>query len=270
MSMSSQTLILEEPPVASSHRLHAAGANEAKASSSARRGPAIALHAVSKAFGQRNVLKALDLTIDAGQFAVVVGRSGGGKSTLPRLIAGLEQPSGGTLAIGHQPVSGLQQSTRMMFQDARLLPWQSALGNVGIARGPDWRRRALDALGAVGLADRANDWPRFLSGGQRQRVALARALVGRPGVLLLDEPFGALDALTRTEMHVLLRSLWREYGFTIVLITHDVAEAVALGERVLALRDGIVSLDLPIPQTETRAKDEAELAALQARVLAAV
>jgi sulfonate transport system ATP-binding protein len=268
--MTSQAFILDGPPVASPRR-HATGLDETNASCTERRGPAIALRAVSKAFGQRDVLKAIDLTIEAGQFAVVVGRSGGGKSTLLRLIAGLEQPSDGAIAVGHQPVSGLQPSTRMMFQDARLLPWQSALGNVGIARGPDWRRRALDALDAVGLADRAQDWPRFLSGGQRQRVALARALVGTPGVLLLDEPFGALDALTRAEMHDLLGRLRREYGFTIVLITHDVTEAVTLGDRVLALREGVISLDLPIPQmTENRAAREAELVGLQARVLAAV
>jgi sulfonate transport system ATP-binding protein len=216
-------------------------------------------------------LKGLDLTINPGEFVVVVGRSGGGKSTLLRLVAGLERPSAGEIAIDNRPVSGLQGAARMMFQDARLLPWQSVIGNVGIARGQDWRRHALEALTAVGLADRADDWPRLLSGGQRQRVALARALVSRPRILLLDEPFGALDALTRVEMHRLLESLWREYGFTALLITHDVAEAVALGDRVLALREGAIALDLPIPhKRQRRAASEAELAALQGRILAAV
>jgi sulfonate transport system ATP-binding protein len=129
----------------------------------------------------------------------------------------------------------------------------------------------LCALDSVGLADRANDWPRVLSGGQRQRVALARALVSRPNILLLDEPFGALDALTRIEMHRLLEDLWREQGFTAVLITHDVSEAVALADRVLALRDGAIALDLPIalPRPRREANDP-RAAKLHARVLAAV
>ena len=190
---------------------------------------------------------------------------------LLRLVAGLDRPSAGEIAIDDQLVAGPQRGARMMFQDARLLPWQKVIGNVGIARGADWRRPALEALGAVGLADRAEDWPHVLSGGQRQRVALARALVSRPSVLLLDEPFGALDALTRIEMHRLLEDLWRDHGFTAVLITHDVAEAVALADRVLALRDGAIALDLPIPhKRERRTASAAELAALQARILAAV
>ena len=246
-------------------------AEEARAASPGRSGLPISLHALSKAFGERQVLRGLDLTIEAGEFVVVVGRSGGGKSTLLRLIAGLERPSAGAIAIDGQPVAGPQRAARLMFQDARLLPWQRVIGNVGIARGPDWRRHALDALDAVGLADRAEDWPRILSGGQRQRVALARALVSRPSVLLLDEPFGALDALTRVEMHQLLASLWRDHGFTAVLITHDVAEAVALADRVLVLRDGAIALDLPIPHKKQRREASvAELASLRARILAAV
>ena len=131
----------------------------------------------------------------------------------------------------------------MMFQDARLLPWQSVIGNVGIARGADWRRDALGSARCGWPRRSRDDWPRILSGGQRQRVALARALVSRPSVLLLDEPFGALDALTRVEMHRLLADLWRDRGFTAVLVTHDVAEAVALADRVLVLRDGAIALD---------------------------
>jgi sulfonate transport system ATP-binding protein len=252
-------------------RLRVRAIEEAPASSRAGNGLPIELRAVAKAFAQRQVLKCLDLTINAGEFVVVVGRSGGGKSTLLRLVAGLDRPSAGEIAIDDQPVAGPQRVARLMFQDARLLPWQRVIGNVGIARGPDWRRLALDALGAVGLADRAEDWPHVLSGGQRQRVALARALVSRPSVLLLDEPFGALDALTRIEMHGLLEDLWRDLGFTAILITHDVAEAVALANRVLALREGSIALDLPIPhKRERRAASAAELAALQARILAAV
>jgi sulfonate transport system ATP-binding protein len=160
------------------------------------------------------------------------------------------------------------RSVRLLFQDARLLPWQSVVGNVGVARGPDWRRAALEALRAVGLEDRSEDWPSVLSGGQRQRVALARALVSRPEVLLLDEPFGALDALTRMEMHDLLARVWRERGFTTVLITHDVGEAVALADRVIVLREGGIALDVAIDLARPRRSiGDAATARLQAMIL---
>jgi len=234
-------------------------------------GQRLSFRAVSKSFGPRIVLKDLDLDIEPGQFVAIVGRSGGGKSTLLRLIAGLAAPDSGVVALDGARVSGLQASSRLMFQDARLLPWQRVIGNVGIARGENWREEAMAALASVGLADRAPDWPRVLSGGQRQRVALARALVSRPKVLLLDEPFGALDALTRLEMHQLLERLWRERGFTVVLITHDVAEAVALADRVLVLRDGAIRLDAPVAQARPRheARDPRSTA-LQAQILADV
>ena len=160
-----------------------------------------------------------------------------------------------------------------MFQDARLLPWQRVIGNVGIARGPDWRERSAQAaLDEVGLDDRAQEWPSVLSGGQRQRVALARALVNRPDVLLLDEPFGALDALTRAAR---CTSCWRASGASMAsppsLITHDVAEAVALADRVLVLRDGAVVLDLPVDLPRPRREgDDPAAAALPARILAEV
>jgi sulfonate transport system ATP-binding protein len=157
-----------------------------------------------------------------------------------------------------------------MFQDARLLPWQSVLSNVGIARGPDWRRRALDALESVGLADRADEWPAVLSGGQKQRVALARALVRQPGLLLLDEPLGALDALTRGEMQRLVERIWRRAGFTAVLVTHDVSEAVALSDRVVVLRGGRVALDLPVDLPRPRPRASADAAAVEATVLDAL
>jgi len=187
------------------------------------RGLAIEVRGASKAFGARQVLNDLDLEIGAGEFVAVIGRSGCGKSTLLRLVAGLDRATSGSIAIDGRSVESLQRNVRLLFQDARLLPWQRVLNNVGIARGKDWRETAMSALTDVGLADRAGDWPAVLSGGQRQRVALARALVSRPGVLLLDEPFGALDALTRIEMHRLLDRIWREHGFTTLLITHDVA-----------------------------------------------
>jgi sulfonate transport system ATP-binding protein len=212
----------------------------------------VALTKVVKRFGPRAVLRGIDLAIPAGQFVGVVGRSGGGKTTLLRLLSGLDSVSDGGIMIGGTTVNGLQPQVRMLFQDARLLPWQRVLQNVGISRGPDWRARATAVLEDVGLGDRARDWPVVLSGGQRQRVALARALVTRPGVLLLDEPFGALDALTRREMHELLVGIWQAHRFTTLLITHDVAEAVSLADRVLVLRDGAIALDIAVPLPRPR------------------
>jgi sulfonate transport system ATP-binding protein len=206
----------------------------------------IELDTVSKNFGERAVLKSVSLSIAASEFVAVVGRSGCGKTTLLRLITGLDPVSQGTLKLANEPVHGLQGRVRLLFQDPRLLLWQRVEGNVGIAREPGWRETARQALRDVGLADRATDWPAVLSGGQKQRVALARALVSRPGVLLLDEPFGALDALTRAEMHDLLTRIWTEHLFTTILITHDVSEAIALADRVIVLKDGNIALDLPI------------------------
>jgi sulfonate transport system ATP-binding protein len=209
-------------------------------------GQPVTLKGVARAFGSRRVLTGIDLEVPAGQFVAIVGRSGGGKTTLMRLIVGLDAPSAGEICIGERPVTGLQADVRLLFQDARLLPWQSVIGNVGIARGPGWREVAARTLADVGLAGRENDWPAILSGGQRQRVALARALVSEPAVLLLDEPFGALDALTRIDMHQLLERIWEQHRFTAFLITHDVSEAVALADRVLVLREGELVLDMPI------------------------
>jgi sulfonate transport system ATP-binding protein len=231
-------------------------------------GQTVVLDGLAKSFGDRGVLSDIDLTVPAGQFLAIVGRSGCGKSTLLRLIAGLDRVSGGRITIDHRAVDALQPSVRLLFQDARLLPWQRVIGNVGIARNDGWREAAAAALEDVGLPDRANDWPAVLSGGQRQRVALARALVSRPGVLLLDEPFGALDALTRSEMHRLLERIWTEHGFTTFLITHDVAEAVALADRVIVLRSGNIALDLAIDLPRPRrSAGAASIADLQARIL---
>ena len=234
------------------------------------KGLAISLQDVTKSFGQREILKGINLEIPAGQFVAIVGRSGGGKSTLLRLLTGLDSPGSGHVAIAGQEVDGLQANVRLLFQEARLLPWQRVLSNVGIARGPNWRETALAALRDVGLADRAQDWPAVLSGGQRQRVALARALVNHPGVLLLDEPFGALDALTRLEMHQLLTQIWQQHRFTAILITHDVHEAVTLADRVLVLRDGGFALDEIIAQPRPRELEDRELAHIERRVLSAV
>ncbi|MBV8538543.1 MAG: ATP-binding cassette domain-containing protein, partial [Alphaproteobacteria bacterium] len=142
--------------------------------------------------------------------------------------------------------------------------------NVGIARGPDWRRHALGALADVGLDDRADDWPAVLSGGQRQRVALARALVSRPRLLLLDEPFGALDALTRLDMQALLTSIAAREGFTTLLITHDVVEAATLADRVLVLREGHVAFDRRVEVPRPRRPDHPDILRLERDLLAAV
>lgn len=209
-------------------------------------GAPVRLSGVAHAFGKRRVLTGIDLDIPAGQFVAIVGRSGGGKTTLMRLIVGLLAASKGRIEIAGSPVTGLRPDVRLLFQDARLIPWQSVISNVGIARGANWRPVAERALVDVGLAGRENDWPAVLSGGQRQRVAVARALVSKPAILLLDEPFGALDALTRVEMHQLVERIWQEHSFTTFLITHDVSEAIALADRVLVLREGEISLDIPI------------------------
>jgi len=157
---------------------------------------------------------------------------------------------------------------RVMFQDARLLPWKRVLDNValGLER-RDATDRAREALTQVGLAERVNDWPAVLSGGQRQRVALARALVHTPKLLLLDEPLGALDALTRIEMQRLIESLWRRHRFTALLVTHDVGEAVALADRVLLIEDGRLALDEPVPLARPRSRGDARYAALEERIL---
>jgi len=233
-------------------------------------GTRVRLRGVGRAFGSRVVLDDLDLSIAPGSFVSVVGRSGEGKSTLLRLLAGLDAPDAGSVDLDGRPVAGIPAAVTIMFQDARLLPWQTVLGNVGIARGPLWRAQALAALDAVGLAERAGEWPAVLSGGQKQRVALARALVRHPGLLLLDEPLGALDALTRTEMQRLIERIWRDAGFTAVLVTHDVAEAVALSDRILVLRGGKVSLDVAVDLPRPRPRVSAEAAALQASILDAL
>ncbi len=230
-------------------------------------GTPLLLEGVTKRYGAKTILNGLDLHIPAGQFVAVVGRSGGGKSTLLRLLAGLETPSAGALRAGNAPLYEAQDDTRMMFQDARLLPWKKVLDNVGLGLKGDWQPAARQVLDEVGLADRAGDWPAALSGGQKQRVALARALIHRPGLLLLDEPLGALDALTRLEMQALIVSLWREHGFTVLLVTHDVSEAVAMAERVLLIEEGKIGLDLTVDLPHPRRHGTPRLAELEAEVL---
>ncbi|WP_395604544.1 aliphatic sulfonates ABC transporter ATP-binding protein [Pseudomonas sp. B21128] len=231
------------------------------------RGIPLAVRNLQKTFGTRQVLRDIDLHIPAGQFVAVVGRSGCGKSTLLRLLAGLDQPTGGDLLAGAAPLGDARQDTRLMFQEARLLPWKKIIDNVGLGLSGNWRPQALAALEAVGLADRANEWPAALSGGQKQRVALARALIHKPRLLLLDEPLGALDALTRIEMQQLIERLWQQHGFTVLLVTHDVSEAVAIADRVILIEGGEVGLDLHVELPRPRVRGSHRLAALETEVL---
>ncbi|MBJ7222177.1 MULTISPECIES: aliphatic sulfonates ABC transporter ATP-binding protein [unclassified Brenneria] len=231
------------------------------------KGTPLILDSITKRYGGRTVLDDVRLRIPAGQFVAVVGRSGCGKSTLLRLLAGLESASGGALLTGNMPLGSASDSTRLMFQDARLLPWKKVIDNVGLGLRGNWRAQAQQALASVGLADRANEWPAALSGGQKQRVALARALIHHPRLLLLDEPLGALDALTRIEMQSLIESLWLQHGFTVLLVTHDVGEAIALADRVVLIEAGRIGLDLKVDLPRPRRRGSAKLAELEAEVL---
>jgi sulfonate transport system ATP-binding protein len=233
----------------------------------------LALTGLSKRFGERAVIEDLTLRIGAGEFVAIVGRSGCGKSTLLRLLAGLEQPSPvarglpAPILIDGKPHEGRHPDVRIMFQDARLLPWKRVVDNVALGLGPDGRARARRLLEQVGLADRANEWPAVLSGGQKQRVALARALVHAPRLLLLDEPLGALDALTRIEMQDLIASLWQRERFTAVLVTHDVAEAIALADRIILIEAGRIAMDVPVALARPRLHGSPGFAQLEERVL---
>jgi sulfonate transport system ATP-binding protein len=223
------------------------------------------LRGVRKDFGTLTVLRNVDLTLAAGEFVALVGRSGCGKSTLLRLLAGLEAPTAGEIRIGDHGRRGYEAGVRVMFQEPRLLPWRNVLDNVAIGM-PD-TKAALEALAEVGLGARRNDWPAILSGGQRQRVALARALTAHPDLLLLDEPLGALDALTRLEMQALIERVWQEKRFTALLVTHDVFEAVALADRVLLMEGGRITLETRIDLPRPRRRDWAEVARLEAAIL---
>lgn len=220
-----------------------------------KRGALLEIDGAAKHFGDKKVLKGIDIVIPPGQFVAIVGRSGCGKSTLLRLAAGLERPTEGALRMNGDVVNGIREETTMMFQDARLLPWKRSIDNVAIVTEGEDKAKALEALHQVGLADKANEWPGVLSGGQRQRVALARSLVRVPSLLLLDEPLGALDALTRLDMQGLIEDIWQQERFTAILVTHDVAEAVALADRVILIEDGTVALDIPITLDRPRARN---------------
>ena len=240
----------------------------------APRGLSVTVQDLHKSFDGNPVITGLDLHLTAGSFTAIVGRSGCGKSTLLRLILGLETPTSGRITVeapqGTPPRA--VPPRRIMFQEPRLLPWARVVDNVavgltGLGSRAERRERARAALEEVGLADKAGQWPATLSGGQRQRVALARALVSRPGLLALDEPLGALDALTRIGMQDLIERIWRSQGFTALLVTHDVGEAVALADRILVVEEGRIALDLRVDVPRPRRRGDPDLARLEGRIL---
>jgi sulfonate transport system ATP-binding protein len=230
--------------------------------------PILELSNIRKEFDGIEVLKKIDLKINKGDFIAVVGKSGCGKSTLLRMIAGLEPASSGKLIVNGNELKGRNQLAKIMFQDGRLLPWKKVFDNVTLGLKSDEQKKQIPKiLEQVGLADRVKSWPSELSGGQKQRVALARALIHEPELLLLDEPLGALDALTRLEMHGLIENLWREKQLTAVLVTHDVEEAVALANRVILIEEGKIVLDLPVRLSYPRRRDHPVFSKLVSQIL---
>lgn len=246
-------------------------ASQPKPGNDPGRGIALSIRGLRKSFGDNHVLRGIDLRIAAGEFVAIVGRSGCGKSTLLRLIAGLDEWDSGSIDF-EQDAADVAANVRVMFQEPRLLPWARVLSNVEVGLGAarkddDARLRAERALAEVGLTDKLAEWPAILSGGQKQRVALARALVSNPQVLAFDEPLGALDALTRITMQQLLERVWVDQGFTAILVTHDVSEAIALADRVIVLEEGRIALDLPIDLARPRVRGSVEIAALEGQIL---
>jgi sulfonate transport system ATP-binding protein len=221
---------------------------------------AVQVRGLVRRYDDRAVLDGVDLDIAPGEFVALLGKSGSGKSTLLRALAGLDYDVAGSGELT-VPVN-----VSVVFQDSRLLPWARVLDNVVLGlHGADERGR--QSLAEVGLAGREQAWPNELSGGEQQRVALARSLVREPELLLADEPFGALDALTRLKMHVLLRKLCAAHQPAVLLVTHDVDEAIVLADRVIVLVDGVVSSDIHIDLGERRSPGDPRFAALRTRLL---
>jgi sulfonate transport system ATP-binding protein len=219
------------------------------------------LRGVERKFGDRTVLDGVDLDIWSGEFVALLGASGSGKTTILRTIAELDTEATGEFV--------LPDEQAVVFQEHRLLPWLSLWKNVaiGLPRAGA-KQRALSGLTEVGLTERADAWPGTLSGGESQRVALARALVRQPSLLLLDEPFASLDALTRLRMQQFVASLCAEHGFAVLLVTHDVDEALMLADRVLILEDGRIALDVSVDGQRPRAPEFPGRAQLRAQLLA--
>lgn len=218
---------------------------------------------LSRSFGGPPVLDGIDLTIAPGEFVALLGRSGSGKSTLLRVLAGLDSAPAQKLE--------LPRRRSVVFQEPRLLPWKTVVDNValGIKR-PDAQSLAEQALADVGLSHRIHAWPLTLSGGEAQRAALARALVREPELLLLDEPFAALDALTRLRMHGLVFDLWRKHKPAVLLVTHDVWEAVALADRILVLDDGRFTREIQIDIDHPRRRSDPRTVQIETELLNAL
>ncbi len=224
---------------------------------------AVSVRDVTRHFGDREVLRGIDLDLRRGEFVALLGRSGSGKSTFLRALAGLDPAAEGRIVV--------PTARSVVFQDARLLPWASVLDNVVLGlegRAQDRRAAGRAALEEVGLAGHEGDWPKTLSGGEAQRAALARALVRQPKLLLLDEPFGALDALTRIRMHALVQQLHARHNPAVLLVTHDVDEALLLAERILVLTDGVFSLDVDVAVERPRLRSDPTFIELRSHLLA--
>ncbi|WP_128376678.1 ABC transporter ATP-binding protein [Streptomyces cavernae] len=228
--------------------------------------PAVSLRSLTRSFDGRTVLDSVDLDIPAGQFTALLGHSGSGKSTLLRAVAGLDHQ-----VVGSGELTAPERVS-VVFQDSRLLPWRRVLDNVllGTEGNKEAAERGRVALAEVGLAGRERAWPSELSGGEQQRAALARSLVREPELLLADEPFGALDALTRIRMHALLRRLWERHRPSVLLVTHDVDEAIVLADRILVLDEGRIVLDLTIGRAHPRSYRDPLLGEYRERLLAAL
>ena len=215
---------------------------------------------LSKRFGEKLILDHLSFSMKSGDFMALVGSSGSGKSTILRLVAGLDQPSSGSITVDGTPVTGPGPDRGMVFQKYSLYPWLNAAENVAFGmrlqrmKAAEIKERTAYFLEVVGLSDAATKLPRELSGGMQQRVAIARALATNPSILLLDEPFGALDLQIRESMQDFLLKLWQRTGLTVLLITHDVEEALVLAQRVhvLAPNPGRItrSLDVDLDKTD--------------------
>jgi len=227
---------------------------------------AVRIQKLHRSFNEAGgVLNGLDLDIAPGEFVALIGRSGSGKSTLLRALAGLDRD-----VAGHGSIE-VPDRVSVVFQDSRLLPWRRILDNVVFGlHGKDARKRGIQALEEVGLAGREKAWPHELSGGEQQRAALARSLVRDPELLLADEPFGALDALTRIRMHILLKRLYAKHQPSVLLITHDVDEAIVLADRVIVLDEGRIVAEESIELAEPRSPADPGFAAVRTRLLDAL
>ncbi|WP_158744162.1 ABC transporter ATP-binding protein [Acidisphaera sp. L21] len=224
----------------------------------------VSVRNLTRQFGENRVLDALDVELEPGAFVALLGRSGSGKTTLLRTLAGLD-------AAPADAQIDVPTPTAVVFQEPRLLPWKPVWQNVALGLAdPNPRRRAEAALGEVGLSHRLDAWPGTLSGGEAQRAALARALVRQPKLLLLDEPFAALDALTRMKMHGLVLDLWRTHAPTTLIVTHDVDEALLLADRVLVLEHGRIATDLRVGMDRPRDPTNPGFGPLRAKLLRAL